>query len=476
VRQLAEPLRAIPADHEAERAVLGAIILDHDAYHKVMDKVRVESFDLPRHQTLFRACEELTTKQQAITLITLKNYLEEHGQLEAVGGVGFIAEVADSVPTAAHVEHHAGIVKNKFLARTLIRTAEGIVARGYEASEPVAQLLEEAEREILRIGVGHADAAFSSVADELEATVEYIQQVQEGRIVGVRTGFQDLDRLTGGFSGGELVILAARPSLGKTALALNVARNHAIDAGGCVGFFSLEMTKRELMLRVLLGEAQVDNTRFSNGMLSERDWRAITRAASKLQEARVFLDDSMAVTASELAGRARRLHHQHQLSLIVVDYIQLIQGREKLERREEQVADISRSLKFLAKDLDLPIIALSQLNRGPEGRPDKRPQLNDLRESGAIEQDADVVMFIYRDEVYHEDSPDLGIAEVHIAKQRNGAVGTVKLQFDAQYGRFHNLAGREPAPPEAGFASELDVDDDAELGPGLGLDSDLPYE
>jgi replicative DNA helicase len=469
-------VRAIPADHEAERAVLGAIVLDHDAYHKVMDKVRVESFDLPRHQTLFRACEELTAKQQAITLITLKNYLEEQDQLDAVGGVGFIAEVADSVPTAAHVEHHADIVKSKFLARTLIRTAEGIAARGYEGGESVAQLLEEAEREILRVGVGHADSAFSSVPDELDETVNYILQVQEGRVVGTRTGFQDIDKLTGGFSGGELVILAARPSLGKTALALNIARNHAIEAGGCVGFFSLEMTKRELMLRTLLGEAQVDNTRFSNGMLSERDWRSITRAATKLQDARIFLDDSMAVTVSELAGRARRLHHQHQLSLIVVDYIQLIQGREKLERREEQVADISRSLKFLSKDLDVPIIALSQLNRGPENRPDKRPQLADLRESGAIEQDADVVIFIYRDEVYNEDSPDLGIAEIHIAKQRNGAVGTVKLQFDAQYGRFHNLAGREPAPPEAGFASDFDMDDDAELGSGLGLDSDLPYE
>jgi replicative DNA helicase len=261
--------------------------------------------------------------------------------------------------------------------------------------------------------------------------------------------------------------------MGKTAFALNVARNHAINYGGCVGLFSLEMTKRELMVRMLLGEAQIDNSRFRTGMLSERDWRAITLAATRLEDARIFLDDSMAVTVSDLSARARRLHREQKLSLVIIDYIQLIQGRQSAERREQQVADISRSLKLLAKDLDIPIMALSQLNRGPESRPDKRPQLGDLRESGAIEQDADVVAFIYRDEVYHDDTPDVGIAEIIISKQRNGPIGTIKLQFEGRYGRFHALTGRVPEPPQSGFGSE----DDEPFGGGTahGLDPELPY-
>ena len=459
-------MRAIPSDHEAERAVLGAILLDHDALYKVADQLRPESFDLPRHRVIYAGCMELSRKQQAITLLTLRAYLEEQGELEAIGGVGVLAELTDVVATAAHIEHHAALVHQKFLSRSLIRTCEEIASRGYEGTEPVAQLLDEAERQVLHIGMGRAQGTFTSVRDELEATVDYIEKVQDGQIVGVRTGFDDFDRLTGGLHGGSLAVLAARPSMGKTAWALNLARNHALQHNGCVCFFSLEMSRRELLVRMLLGEAQVDNERFRNGLLSERDWRSITRAASQIQDARIFLDESVAVTVGDLMARARRLHRENELSLIVIDYIQLIQGRDSAERREQQVADISRSLKLLAMELDVPVLALSQLNRGPESRPDKRPMLADLRESGAIEQDADLVVFIYRDEVYHpDDSPDIGKAEIHVSKHRNGPVGMSKLQFEARYGRFHNLTEREPSPPETGFGD----------GPDFGLDADVPY-
>ncbi|MEX2205848.1 MAG: replicative DNA helicase [Myxococcota bacterium] len=449
-----DPLRAIPTDHEAERAVLGAILLDPDALFKVADRLEPASFDLPRHRIVYESLRELSEKQQGLTLITLRAALEERGLLEQAGGAGFLSQLADAVPTAAHIEHHAEIVHQKATARALIRTCERIATRGYDAQENVAQLLEDAEREVLSIAVHGAHAGFTSMKEEMQSTFEYIERVQSGQIVGVRTGFEDFDALTGGLNGGDLAVLAARPSVGKTALALNFARNHAVDYNGCVAFFSLEMTKRELVLRLLLGEAQIDNSRFRNGVLSDKDWRRLTQAASVLENARILFDDSMAVTVGDLAAKARRLDREQKLSLLVIDYIQLVSGRGDGERREQQVADISRSLKLLAKDLDIPIIALSQLNRGPENRPDKRPQLADLRESGAIEQDADLVMFVYRDEVYDPESPDVGKAELIISKQRNGPTGAVKFFFDKEHGRFRSLSHRSDAPPpEAGFDS-----------------------
>jgi replicative DNA helicase len=462
-------LRAIPSDHEAERAVLGAVLLDHEALYKVQDKLRASSFDLPRHRILYDAICELVEAHQAITLITLRSHLEQQQQLEAVGGVGFLSAVADSVVTAAHIEHHARIVREKAIGRSLIRTCESLASRGYEGGQSMAGLLEEAEREILQIAVGQAETGFTSMKQEMSAAFDYIEKVQSGQVTGARTGFDEFDRMTGGLDAGELVVLAARPSMGKTALALNMARNHAVADGGCVAFFSLEMTKRELVMRLLLGEARVDGSRFRNGMLGERDFRQLTRAATMLEQQKLYFDDSMAVTASDIAAKARRLHREQKLTMIVLDYIQLVQGRSSEERREQQVADISRSLKLLAKDLGLPVLALSQLNRGPEGRPDKRPMLADLRESGAIEQDADKVLFIYRDDVYDEESPDAGKAEVIIAKQRNGPTGTVKLHFAREFGRFDSLSQRDDAPPRAGFgpADDLDV--------GFGGDAEPPF-
>jgi replicative DNA helicase len=437
--------------------VLGAVMLDHESLYKVRDKLRPESFDQPRHRVLYEAFEALADKAQSIDLISLRAYLAEAGQLDRIGGISALTEIADTVPTAANIEHHAEIVRAKWLGRSLIRGCEEIAARGYESGEPIDALLEHAERTIMQIATGHAESGFSELSEELPLTIGHIRDIQSGEFVGVGTGFQDLDDLTGGLEAGELIIIAARPSMGKTALALNIARNHAVDGGGCVAMFSLEMTKRELVLRMLLGEAERDLSRLRRpGVFDERDMDRLARASTVLEQARMFIDDSGTVTVSDIAARCRRLHREHELTLVVVDYIQLVHGRRSDDRREQEVAEISRSLKLLAKDLKIPIVALSQLNRGPEGRPNKRPQLSDLRESGAIEQDADIVLFIYRDEVYDEDSPDRGIAELIISKQRNGPTGTVRVQFEGRFARFRGLAEREPPPPEYGFASEPD--------------------
>jgi replicative DNA helicase len=421
-----EALRAIPADHEAEQSVLAAILLDHDALHRILDRLRADDFDHPRHRILYQACVSLAEKNQAPTLIALKNHLEEHSLLESVGGIAFVAGVADAAATAAH---------------------------SYEATTPLQDLVEEAERVVLRLGMGYTDLGFTALGEDLESTFDFIDRIQRGEITGVHSGFNDFDKLTGGFNGGDLIILAARPSIGKTALALNMARNCSVDYGGCVGVFSLEMSKRQLILRLLMAEAEVDFSRLRNGMLGDRDWPGLTRAADVLTDARIFIDDSSAISVFDIAARARRLHREHKLTLMIVDYIQLIQSRRASDRREQEVAEITRALKLLAKELDVPIVALSQLNRGPETRPggQKRPLLADLRESGAIEQDADTVLFIYRDEFYNEDTEDRGIAEIIVAKQRNGPTGTIKLQFQSEYAKFHDHTGREAPPPYAGF-------------------------
>ncbi len=446
-------IRAMPTDHEAERAVLGAILLDHDALFTVLDRLRSNHFDHPRNRGIYQAFVDLSEKQQAPNLITVRSHLEEAGALESVGGAAYVAELADAVPTAAHIAHHAAIVRERALGRELIRTCERIAVRGYEGGTPAHDLLETAEREVMHLGMGHADIGFTDVRQELESTFLYIEKLQKGEITGVQTGFDDFDRMTGGLNGGDLVVLASRPGMGKTALALNIARNCAVDYNGCIGIFSLEMTTRQLVLRLLMAEAEIDYSRFRNGYLGDRDWPKLTRAADVLTDARIFIDDSGGIRVTDLAAKARRLHREHHLTLIIVDYIQLIQGRSGTDRREQEVAETTRSLKLLAKDLDLPVIALSQLNRGPETRPNphKRPVLADLRESGAIEQDADTVFFIYRDEEYNEDTPDRGIAELNISKQRNGPTGSLRLQFKKAYARFHNLSERATYPPEAGF-------------------------
>ena len=329
---------------------------------------------------------------------------------------------------------------------------ERLASRGYEGHEAVEQLLDEAQREVLHLALGHTRGNLVRLEDELHDTIDFIRRLNSGEVTGLPSGFKDLDDKTGGFDGGDLVILASRPSMGKTALALNMTRHAAVERNGCVAVFSLEMTSRQLVLRMIMGEARLDLGRLRRGLLSEDEMERLLEASKKLEDARIFIDDSGTLTVSDIAAKSRRLHREHQLSMIVVDYIQLVQTNRSSDRREQEVAEISRSLKLLAKDLSVPVLALSQLNRGPETRPNKRPMLADLRESGAIEQDADIVLFIYRDEVYDEDSPDVGLAELNIAKQRNGPTGLVKLQFEGKYARFYDLYREETAPPETGFS------------------------
>jgi replicative DNA helicase len=448
--------RVPPHDLDAERAILSCILLDNATLPGVILELRAADFYHDHHKRLYEAMLALHEERQPVDLLTLSDHLTTHKQLEAVGGAASLGTIADFESTAAHVLHYAKIVRDKSVLRRLIGVATELVEMGFSQEDAADRLLDEAESKVLEISQAARRTSFRSLHDEMPETFDYVEEIMNrgGSLTGLPTGFKELDKMTGGLQAGELTVLAARPSMGKTALALNIARNHAVDYNGCVAFFSLEMTKRELVLRLLLGEAQVDNNRFRNGVLSDKDWRKLTQAASVLENARILFDDSMAVTVGDLAAKARRLDREQKLSLLVIDYIQLVQGRGTSERREQQVADISRSLKLLAKDLDIPVIALSQLNRGPESRPDKRPQLGDLRESGAIEQDADIVMFVYRDEVYDPETPDAGKAEVIISKQRNGPTGTVKLYFDKEHGRFRSLSHRSDSPPpEAGFDS-----------------------
>lgn len=459
---------ALPVDHDAERSVLGGVLLDHESLYKVQDKLKADYFDQPRHRLVYSAFLTLAEKGSAVNLVSLKSWLDDQGQLERAGGVEYLAELSGFVPTAAHIEEHARIVRDKALARTLIRTCEQVASRGYEGASQVQDLIEDAERAVLQVAAGHIEQDFRDLKTEIESTFVFMERVQSGELTGLRSGFDDLDQMTGGFSGGDLVVLAARPSMGKTALALNMARNVAVDHAGCVGLFSLEMSTRQLVLRMLMAEAQIDFSRFRNGYLGERDWPRLTRAAGILQDARIFIDDSGSLTVTDISAKARRLHREQRLSLLVVDYIQLIQGRRSSDRREQEVAETTRLLKLLAKDLDIPVIAISQLNRGPEGRsnPHKRPVLADLRESGAIEQDADIVCFIYRDEFYNDDTVEPGIAELIVSKQRNGPTGTLKLQFEDRCARFHDLSEREAPPANAGFDPAPGVgEDDAEGEP-----------
>ncbi len=455
---------ALPVDHDAERSVLGGILLDHESLFKVQDKLQAAYFDQPRHRMIYEAFNAIVEKGEPVNLVSLKGWLEERGRLDKSGGVNYLAELASFVATAAHIEQHARVVRDKALARALIRTCEEVAARGYDATAPVQDLVEHAERSVLQIASGHIETGFVDVKGELERTFEFMERIQSGDLTGLRSGFEDVDKITGGFSGGDLVVLASRPSMGKTALALNISRNVAVDHGGCVALFSLEMSTRQLVLRLIMAEAQIDFSRFRNGFLGERDWPRLTRAADVFSDARIFIDDSGSLTVTDISAKARRLHREQGLSLLIVDYIQLIQGRRSSDRREQEVAETTRLLKLLAKDLDIPIIAISQLNRGPEQRPNphKRPVLADLRESGAIEQDADIVFFIYRDEFYNRETLDPGVVELIVSKQRNGPTGTLKLRFEDRCARFHDLSEREAPPVQAGFDPE----------PGL-LESDL---
>jgi replicative DNA helicase len=440
-----EPTRVPPHNIEAEQSVIGGILLDNDVLPGVLEILGGNEFYRAAHRIIFTAVINLFERNEPCDLITLTNLIKSQKKLEEVGGASYLASLVDRVPSAANASQYAKIVKEKSMVRALISRATEIVATGFDSSLMVDALLDQAEQAIFQVSEDRINPSFFGIKEIVKQNIKTLENLYDRRemVTGVPTGFVELDRLTSGLQPSDLVIIAGRPSMGKTALALNIARNAAVDAEVPVGVFSLEMNKAQLGMRMLCAEARVDSQKMRSGFLSERDWPRLTRAAGTISEAPIFIDDTPAISVLELRAKSRRLKRDQNLGLIIVDYLQLMRGPPGRERREQEISEISGSLKALAKEIDVPVVALSQLNRRVEERHDKRPQLADLRESGAIEQDADVIAFIYRDEVYHPDSPEQGRAEVIIGKQRNGPTGKATLTFLTQYTRFDNLAFEE---------------------------------
>jgi len=438
--------RTLPHNLDAEKCVLGAILIDNATSNQAAELIDAGDFFRDAQRRIFEKMVGLSERSQAIDPVTLKDELTRSGELDEVGGPAYVASLTDGVPRSANVEYYARIVKEKSTLRRLIQSATEVLTRAYDAEEGADDLLDEAERSIFQIAEHRLRSGFIPLSQLVNTGYELIEKLQEhkGLVTGVPSGFVDLDEMTSGFQKSDLVIVAARPSMGKTSLVLNIALHCATEAAKTVGIFSLEMSKEQLFMRMLTSEARVDAHRFRGGFLGEQDYDRLVAAFARLHDARVFIDDTPSAGILEMRAKARRLKMEHGLDMIIVDYLQLMQGRGRFENRQQELASISRSLKILAKELQVPILALSQLSRAPESRSDHRPQLSDLRESGALEQDADVVLFIFREDMYQaegERAPDAeGTAELIIGKQRNGPVGTVRLAFLKQYTRFENLA------------------------------------
>ncbi len=460
--------RVLPHDLEVEKAVLSALLHDNRAIHIVLTEVRVEDFYHPSHQTLYDAMLTLQDENQPVDLHTVANLLGERKTLDSIGGLVFLAEIFDYEATAANVLQHARIVRDKSIKRAVIRVASEITEAGLDESHRADELLDVAEAKVLDIGRARSRETFRSLHDEMDAAIDYVEALMErnGELTGVPTGFKDFDEKTGGLQPGELIVIASRPSMGKTALALNMARNAAVDHGKKAAIFSLEMTKRALALRLLSSEARVDFSSFRRGFGTRADHQALVKAAGTLAEANIWIDDSGMISILEVKAKCRRLASERGLDMVFLDYLQLAHGDTPTMRKDLEIAEISHGLKALAKELDIPVVALSQLNRGPEQRdPDKRrPNMGDLRESGAIEQDADVIGFIYRDEVYQRTDENRGLAELIIAKQRNGPTGTVRLQFEDRYANFRDLADAPADDPSirGRFAGDFPAADDGD--------------
>ena len=438
-----------PQNIEAEESLLSAILIDNRTLLDVLELLVPENFYKTAHQLIFAGITELFTRNEPIDLVTLTNILKEKGHLDKIGGASYLARLVDTVPLAANAQHYARIIHGKSALRQLIEKSNMIAQRCFEDRGEVDAVIDFAESSIFEISENKTSQSVHPLSKIIETNIDALEERQGNRaiITGVPTGFPILDNKTSGLQKADLIILAARPGMGKTALALNIARHAAVEAGIPVVIFSLEMSKEQLSMRLLSSEARLDSSRLRSGFITQEDWLKITEAAGVLSNAPVLIDDTPSLSAMEIRAKARRLKMDKNIGLIIIDYLQLMQGRRGAERRELEISEISRSLKALAKELNLPVIALSQLNRMLEQRSDKRPQLSDLRESGALEQDADVVTFIYRDEVYNKDenNPEKGKAEVIIAKQRNGPVGTIPLVFLGAYTRFENMA-EEPMP------------------------------
>ncbi|ADI28368.1 replicative DNA helicase [Geobacillus sp. GHH01] len=437
--------RIPPQSIEAEQAVLGAVFLDPTALTLASERLIPEDFYRAAHQKIFHAMLRVADKGEPVDLVTVTAELAALEQLEEVGGVSYLSELADSVPTAANVEYYARIVEEKSLLRRLIRTATSIAQDGYTREDEIDVLLDEAERKIMEVSQRKHSGTFKNIKDVLVQTYDNIEMLhnRNGDITGIPTGFTELDRMTSGFQRSDLIIVAARPSVGKTAFALNIAQNVATKTNENVAIFSLEMSAQQLVMRMLCAEGNINAQNLRTGKLTPEDWGKLTMAMGSLSNAGIYIDDTPSIRVSDIRAKCRRLKQESGLGMVVIDYLQLIQGSGRnRENRQQEVSEISRSLKALARELEVPVIALSQLSRSVEQRQDKRPMMSDLRESGSIEQDADIVAFLYRDDYYNKDSENKNIIEIIIAKQRNGPVGTVQLAFIKEYNKFVNLERR----------------------------------
>ncbi|HEV2989888.1 MAG TPA: replicative DNA helicase [Candidatus Angelobacter sp.] len=448
--------RGLPASNEAERAILGAILLDNFAYNQAAESLHAEDFSLDSHRRIYLRMMELAESGRPIDFVTLTEQLGQHKEIEAVGGVAYVTSLTDGLPRVKNIEQYVKIVKDKAMLRYLIHAASSAIQQAYEQEAPAEEIIDAAESAIFQIAEKRIGQGFLGIQEIVKASFGSIDKLYEQgqRITGLETHFEDFDNLTSGLQKSDLVIVAARPSMGKTAFAINIAENSAVRDHKVVGVFSLEMSRESLLRRLLCSQARVDSHKLRTGFLSREDYHKLVAALGVLLEAPIFIDDTPGISVSEMRAKARRLQQsQGRLDMIIVDYLQLAStappgGSRRYENRTQEVSAISRGLKALAKEMRCPVIALSQLSRAPESRAgNNRPQLADLRESGAIEQDADVVAFIFREEVYKPDDPDLeGKAELIIAKQRNGPTGTVHLAFIKRSTRFENLASDAGAP------------------------------
>jgi len=429
-----------PYNLEAEQAVLGAILLDHTAIYKALEIFDPEDFYRKSHQKIFDAMLELIDRSEAVDLLLLRDELDRRKELDEIGGPAYLAALVDQVPTAANIEFHAKIVHEKAVARNLLNASIEIATRCYDDAEDVNDILEDAEQKIFTIAEGKVKQGFTPLSIIVKESYEKIEALAERKssVTGVPTGFRDLDYMTSGLQPSDLIIIAARPSMGKTALCLNMAQHIGVREQTATAIFSLEMSKEQLGIRLLCAESRLNSHNVRIGDIQAEDWERLAHASEMLSQAPIYIDDTAALSILEMRAKAKRLKIEKGLGVVIVDYLQLMQPRARHENRQQEITEISRSLKALAKELHVPVIALSQLSRAVEQRADKRPQLSDLRESGAIEQDADVVIFIYRPEIYFDDAPE-GIAEIIIGKQRNGPVGSLQLAFIKEYTRFANL-------------------------------------
>ena len=433
--------RILPHSLEAEQSVIGSMIMDRDAIISVSEILDDEDFYQKQYAVLFDAMIELNNEGKPVDLITLQNKLKEKSVPPELCSIEFIRDLISAVPTSANVRHYANIVKEKAILRKLIHVTESITNDCYLGKESVEELLEETEKKVFDIVQNRGSTDFVSIQDVVIQAIENIEAASKtkGTVTGISTGFYDLDYKMSGLQPSDLILVAARPSMGKTAFVLNIAEKVAVKSGITTAIFSLEMSKEQLVKLILAMNSKVDSQAIRSGELKDEDWIKLVESANAIGNSKLIIDDTPGISIGELRSKCRKFKLEQDLGLVIIDYLQLMSGGKKVESRQQEISDISRSLKALAREIHAPVIALSQLSRAVEQRPDKRPMLSDLRESGAIEQDADVVMFIYRDDYYNKDSEDAGVSEIIIGKQRNGPTGTVKLGWQSQYTKFVNL-------------------------------------